>query len=199
MRKSPFSPPYPLSSHSLDCCASLKLFPVFWTALLSEEPWPAGLVGIRTSVKGELGKHEHYRSPRCSSSSSVTNIMNRICSWRNGNAWIFMLANDTSETSPSWQWLIGKHMAELGGSCVRVGCADSQPANLQRDGGEKCCWFLVDDNMVIFDLTQSEGKQALCEMVFGWRQTVTKYNSKTKAFVSCSSMLFVLAGYGCSL
>lgn len=40
-------------------------------------------------------------------------------------------------------------------------------ANLQRDGGEKCRWFLVDDNMVIFDLTQSEGKQALCEMVFG--------------------------------
>lgn len=58
-------------------------------------------------------------------------------------------------------------MAELGGSCVRVDCQHSQPANLQRDGGEKCRWFLVDDNMVIFDLTQSEGKQALCEMVFG--------------------------------
>lgn len=36
-------------------------------------------------------------------------------------------------------------------------------------------------------------------MAFGWRHADTKYNSKTKAFVSTASMLFVLAGYGGSL
>lgn len=56
MRKSPFFPPYPLPSHSLDCWAPLKLFPVFWTTPLSEEPWPAGLVGPRPLEKGVLGR-----------------------------------------------------------------------------------------------------------------------------------------------
>lgn len=52
MRKSPFFPPYPLPSHSLDCRASLKLFPVFWTTPLSEEPWPAGFIGLRRLEEG---------------------------------------------------------------------------------------------------------------------------------------------------
>lgn len=36
---------------------SLKLFPVFWTTPLSEEPWPAGLVGLRPSVNGVPAQH----------------------------------------------------------------------------------------------------------------------------------------------
>lgn len=49
------------------------------------------------------------------------------------------------------------------------------------------------------DLIHFEDKQVSWNMAFGWRQAGTKYNSKTKAFVSTSSMLFVLAGYGGSL
>lgn len=49
------------------------------------------------------------------------------------------------------------------------------------------------------DPPQSEGSGVLCEMAFGRMQPGSKYNSKTKAFVSTSSMLFVSAGYGGSL
>lgn len=36
-------------------------------------------------------------------------------------------------------------------------------------------------------------------MAVGWKQAGTKNNPETKAFVSTTSMLFVLAGYGGSL
>jgi len=39
-------PPYPLPSHILECWTPLKLFPAFWTTLVSEEPRAAGLAGL---------------------------------------------------------------------------------------------------------------------------------------------------------
>lgn len=49
------------------------------------------------------------------------------------------------------------------------------------------------------DQIHIKDKRVSWNMTFGWSLAVTKYNSKTKAFVSTSSMLFVLAGYGGSL
>lgn len=45
----------------------------------------------------------------------------------------------------------------------------------------------------------SQRRVKTCEMCRWWREAAVKYISKTKAFVSTSSMLFVLAGYGGSL
>ncbi len=64
---------------------------------------------------------------------------------------------------------------------------------------QKGFWASAASNVVIYDLIQFECRQVLREMAFGWRKAGAKYNSKTKAFVSPSSMLFVLAGYGGSL
>ena len=58
-----------------------------------------------------------------------------------------------------------------------------------------CVFFLQLPTLVRQELQFEETSL----MAFGWRHAATKYNSKTKAFVSAASMLFVLAGYGGSL
>lgn len=83
-------------------------------------------------------------------------------------------ANASPFTSAYWQ--IRKHRAELGCPSMRV---------------DMCCQRVH----VWSDSVWGH----LWEMLFGWRKAGAKYNSKTKAFVSTSSILFVLAGYGGSL
>ncbi len=126
--------------------------------------------------------------------------LNKACS-RNTDAWKHTFVQSIVPCLSQWNVWIVTNWGTCGRSRVYFllcECRLTIMAWSISHTEEKCFWASAAASIDIYDLIQCVDKLSW-DTAFGWRQAETKYNSKTKAFVSTYSILFVLAGYGGSL